>query len=101
MPHSIMRVDVAGRDVTRYLRLLLRKEGVNFRTTAEFEIVRTIKVTSESSVAETNRVAFSGHLDEPLFWVRIRSKTSWILIRVEDVDPGGKKTNKIGSCTEY
>ena len=44
MPHSIMRVDVAGRDVTRYLRLLLRKEGVNFRNTAEFEIVRTIKV---------------------------------------------------------
>lgn len=62
MPHSIMRVDVAGRDVTRYLkyvmlnigslkitlflnnfRMLLRKEGVNFRTTAEFEIVRTIK----------------------------------------------------------
>jgi centractin len=46
MPHSIMRVDVAGRDVTRYLRLLLRKEGVNFRTTAEFEIVRQIKVLS-------------------------------------------------------
>ena len=38
-----MRADVAGRDVTRHLRLLLRKEGVNFRTTAEFEIVRTIK----------------------------------------------------------
>ena len=50
MPHSIMRVDVAGRDVTRYLRLLLRKEGVNFRTTAEFEIVRTIKV---STIKET------------------------------------------------
>lgn len=43
MPHSIMRVDTAGRDVTRYLRLLLRKEGICFRTTAEFEIVRTIK----------------------------------------------------------
>uniref|UniRef100_T1ISG9 Beta-centractin n=1 Tax=Strigamia maritima TaxID=126957 RepID=T1ISG9_STRMM len=43
MPHSIMRVDIAGRDVTRYLRLLLRKEGVNFYTTAEFEIVRTLK----------------------------------------------------------
>ena len=38
-----MRVDIAGRDVTRHLRLLLRKEGINFRTTAEFEIVRTIK----------------------------------------------------------
>lgn len=43
MPHSIMRVDIAGRDVSRYLRLLLRKEGINFKTTAEFEIVRTIK----------------------------------------------------------
>lgn len=43
MPHSIMRIDIAGRDVTRHLRLLLRKEGINFRTTAEFEIVRTIK----------------------------------------------------------
>ncbi|KAB0401373.1 hypothetical protein E2I00_005032, partial [Balaenoptera physalus] len=27
MPHSIMRVDIAGRDVSRYLRLQLRKEG--------------------------------------------------------------------------
>jgi len=38
-----MRSDVAGRDVTRHLRTLLRKDGVHFRTTAEFEIVRTIK----------------------------------------------------------
>lgn len=75
-----MRVDIAGRDVTRYLRyckfnklsfcvdtiilldchciwyhsnlqflilyvarFLLRKEGINFRTSSEFEIVRTIK----------------------------------------------------------
>jgi len=43
LPHSIMRIDVAGRDVTRYLRLLLRKEGINFRTSSEFEIVKTIK----------------------------------------------------------
>ncbi|BES99278.1 unnamed protein product [Nesidiocoris tenuis] len=43
MPHSIMRVDIAGRDVSRYLRLLLRKEGVNLKTTAEFEVVKTIK----------------------------------------------------------
>ncbi|CAB4056770.1 ACTR1 [Lepeophtheirus salmonis] len=42
LPHSVMRVDVAGRDVTRHLKLLLRKEGVNFRTTAEFEIKRAL-----------------------------------------------------------
>jgi len=43
MPHSIMRSDIAGRDVTRYLRLLMRKEGYSFHTSAELEIVRTIK----------------------------------------------------------
>lgn len=43
MPHSIMRIDLAGRDVTRHLKFLIRKEGFYFRTSAEFEIVRTIK----------------------------------------------------------
>merc|ERR1739838_78653 len=43
MPHSIMRVDIAGRDVTRYLRLLLRKEGLDFHTSAELEVVKAIK----------------------------------------------------------
>ena len=58
MPHSIMRVDVAGRDVTRYLRLLLRKEGVNFRTTAEFEIVRTIKVFTIKEAVFVDFISF-------------------------------------------
>lgn len=48
MPHSIMRVDIAGRDVSRYLRLLLRKEGADFHTSAEFEVVRTIKEVKKS-----------------------------------------------------
>jgi len=39
----IQRIDVAGRDVTRYLRLLLRKEGHVFTGSSEFEIVREIK----------------------------------------------------------
>ncbi|KAL1505171.1 hypothetical protein ABEB36_004793 [Hypothenemus hampei] len=43
LPHSIMRSDIAGRDVSRYLRLLLRKESIIFRTTAEFESVKTLK----------------------------------------------------------
>lgn len=46
MPHSIMRTDVAGRDVTRQLKLLLKKEGYKFTTSAEFEVVRTIKEAS-------------------------------------------------------
>ena len=38
-----MRIDLAGRDVTHYLRLLLRKEGVDLHRSAEFEIVREMK----------------------------------------------------------
>ncbi len=36
-------MDLAGRDVTRFLRLLLRKEGVVLHRSSEFEIVREIK----------------------------------------------------------
>jgi len=43
MPHAIRRVDVAGRDVTDHLQLLLRKAGHHLYTTAEREVVRTIK----------------------------------------------------------
>jgi len=43
LPHAIQRTDVAGRDVTEYLQLLLRKAGHNFHTSAEMEVVRDIK----------------------------------------------------------
>lgn len=43
LTHSVQRTDIAGRDVTRFLKLLLRKEGVLLNTSAEFELVRTIK----------------------------------------------------------
>lgn len=67
MPHSIMRVDIAGRDVTRYLRTLIRKEGFNFRTTAEFEIVRSIKekvcylptIPQKEESVDTDKVKFT------------------------------------------
>ncbi|GAA5862485.1 hypothetical protein JCM5296_000370 [Sporobolomyces johnsonii] len=41
--HAIRRVDVAGRDVTDHLQLLLRKAGYHLHTTAEKEVVRMIK----------------------------------------------------------
>lgn len=43
MPHAIRRVDIAGRDVTDHLQLLLRKAGHHLHTSAEREVVRTIK----------------------------------------------------------
>lgn len=43
MPHAIRRVDVAGRDVTHNLQMLLRRSGHNFTTSAELEVVRSIK----------------------------------------------------------
>ncbi|KAG7575323.1 hypothetical protein FFLO_00487 [Filobasidium floriforme] len=43
MPHAIRRVDIAGRDITDNLQLLLRKSGHYLHTSAEKEVVRTIK----------------------------------------------------------
>lgn len=40
---AIKRVDIAGRDVTEQLQLLLRRSGYIFQTSAEKEVVRTIK----------------------------------------------------------
>lgn len=43
LPHAITRTDVAGRDVTDQLQLLLRRSGRNLQTSAEKEVVRQIK----------------------------------------------------------
>lgn len=43
LPHAVTRIDVAGRDVTEYMQLLLRKAGHNFHTSAEMEEVKAIK----------------------------------------------------------
>lgn len=43
LPHAITRMDIAGRDVTNHLQLLLRRAGHHFQTSAEREIVREIK----------------------------------------------------------
>ncbi|KAJ3398762.1 Actin-2, partial [Chytridiales sp. JEL 0842] len=43
LPHSIRRIDLAGRDVTESLQLHLRKSGMHLQTSAEKEVVRIIK----------------------------------------------------------
>jgi len=79
LPHAVMRLDLAGRDLTDYLSNLLTERGIVLKSSAELEIVRSMKeelcyvaadfdaeLDAASSVAKKSRTSeVSSNVEKP------------------------------------